>query len=118
MYATVVTANRARFPKPGAVISASANLRRGPVAREELCPLLPARTHVRLDRRRAFSRLPLNLAMKGLMSIDLGLPTLPAPTLAPRRKSRQIKVGKVAVGGDAPISVQSMTTTLTADVNA
>jgi (E)-4-hydroxy-3-methylbut-2-enyl-diphosphate synthase len=52
------------------------------------------------------------------MSIDLGLPTLPAPTLAPRRKSRQIKVGKVAVGGDAPISVQSMTTTLTADVNA
>src|SRR5215204_718316 len=56
--------------------------------------------------------------MKGLMSIDLGLPTLPAPTLAPRRESRQIRVGKVAVGGDAPISVQSMTTTLTADVNA
>jgi (E)-4-hydroxy-3-methylbut-2-enyl-diphosphate synthase len=56
--------------------------------------------------------------MKGLMSIDLGLPTLPPPTLAPRRKSRQIKVGKVAVGGDAPISVQSMTTTLTADINA
>jgi (E)-4-hydroxy-3-methylbut-2-enyl-diphosphate synthase len=49
------------------------------------------------------------------MSIDLGLPTLPPPTLTPRRKSRQIKVGKVAVGGDAPISVQSMTTTLTAD---
>src|SRR6186713_3171423 len=43
----------------------------------------------------------------------------PAPeTLAPRRKSRQIRVGKVAVGGDAPISVQSMTTTLTADINA
>jgi hypothetical protein len=56
--------------------------------------------------------------MKGLMSIDLGLPTLPPPTLAPRRKSRQIRVGKVAVGGDAPISVQSMTTTLTADINA
>ena len=56
--------------------------------------------------------------MKGLMSIDLGLPTLPAPTLAPRRKSRQIRVGKVAVGGDAPISVQSMTTTLTSDINA
>src|SRR5215216_845776 len=56
--------------------------------------------------------------MKGLMSIDLGLPTLPPPTLAPRRKSRQIKVGKVAVGGDAPITVQSMTTTLTADINA
>src|SRR5215203_5302311 len=59
-----------------------------------------------------------HLAMKGLMSIDLGLPTLPPPTLAPRRKSRQIKVGKVLVGGDAPISVQSMTTTLTADINA
>jgi (E)-4-hydroxy-3-methylbut-2-enyl-diphosphate synthase len=52
------------------------------------------------------------------MSIDLGLPTLPPPTLASRRKTRQIKVGKVAVGGDAPISVQSMTTTLTADINA
>jgi (E)-4-hydroxy-3-methylbut-2-enyl-diphosphate synthase len=38
--------------------------------------------------------------------------------LAPRRKSRQIKVGSVAVGGDAQISVQSMTTTLTSDVNA
>ncbi len=33
-----------------------------------------------------------------------------------RRKTRQIRVGKVAVGGDAPISVQSMTTTKTADV--
>jgi len=38
--------------------------------------------------------------------------------LAPRRKSRQIKVGKVLVGGDAPISVQSMTTTKTTDINA
>ena len=35
-----------------------------------------------------------------------------------RRKSRQIHVGSVAVGGDAPISVQSMTNTLTADANA
>ena len=33
-----------------------------------------------------------------------------------RRKTRTITVGKVAVGGDAPISVQSMTTTKTADV--
>jgi len=33
-----------------------------------------------------------------------------------RRKSRQIQVGEVAVGGDAPISVQSMTNTLTHDV--
>src|ERR687893_2645556 len=52
------------------------------------------------------------------MSIDLGTPTMPPATLAPRRKTRQIKVGKVLVGGDAPVSVQSMTTTLTADVNA
>ena len=38
--------------------------------------------------------------------------------LAERRKTRQIRVGDVAVGGDAPISIQSMTTTKTADVNA
>jgi (E)-4-hydroxy-3-methylbut-2-enyl-diphosphate synthase len=35
-----------------------------------------------------------------------------------RRKSRQIRVGSVAVGGDAPITVQSMTNTLTADPQA
>jgi (E)-4-hydroxy-3-methylbut-2-enyl-diphosphate synthase len=35
-----------------------------------------------------------------------------------RRKSRQIRVGSVLVGGDAPISVQTMTNTLTADVAA
>ena len=35
-----------------------------------------------------------------------------------RRKSRQIMVGNVAVGGDAPISVQSMTNTSTGDVAA
>ena len=35
-----------------------------------------------------------------------------------RRKSRQIMVGKVPVGGDAPISVQTMTNTLTADAGA
>ena len=35
-----------------------------------------------------------------------------------RRKSRQIRVGSVAVGGDAPISVQSMTNTLTSDAAA
>ncbi|KAB2360233.1 flavodoxin-dependent (E)-4-hydroxy-3-methylbut-2-enyl-diphosphate synthase [Actinomadura montaniterrae] len=38
--------------------------------------------------------------------------------VAARRRSRQIMVGNVPVGGDAPVSVQSMTTTLTADVNA
>ena len=35
-----------------------------------------------------------------------------------RRKSRQIRVGKVLVGGDAPISVQTMTNTITADAPA
>jgi (E)-4-hydroxy-3-methylbut-2-enyl-diphosphate synthase len=38
--------------------------------------------------------------------------------LAERRKTRQIRVGDVTVGGDAPIRLQSMTTTKTADVNA
>ncbi|MER5886700.1 flavodoxin-dependent (E)-4-hydroxy-3-methylbut-2-enyl-diphosphate synthase [Streptomyces sp. NPDC001941] len=51
------------------------------------------------------------------VSIDLGLPTLP-PAAPVRRRSRQIRVGDVLVGGDAPISVQTMTTTLTADVDA
>ena len=35
-----------------------------------------------------------------------------------RRKSRQIMVGRVPVGGDAPITVQTMTNTLTTDVDA
>ncbi|MGH9157203.1 MAG: flavodoxin-dependent (E)-4-hydroxy-3-methylbut-2-enyl-diphosphate synthase [Acidimicrobiales bacterium] len=37
--------------------------------------------------------------------------------LSPRRPTRQILVGKVAVGGGAPVSVQSMTVTKTADVD-
>ncbi len=53
-----------------------------------------------------------------MAAVNLGLPKSPPPTLAPRRKTRQIMVGKVAVGGDAPISVQSMCTTKTTDVNA
>ena len=53
-----------------------------------------------------------------MAAVNLGLPKTPPPTLAPRRKTRQIMVGKVAVGGDAPISVQSMCTTPTTDVNA
>nr|WP_154546285.1 flavodoxin-dependent (E)-4-hydroxy-3-methylbut-2-enyl-diphosphate synthase [Mobiluncus porci] len=40
------------------------------------------------------------------------------PTLATRHRTRKIQVGKVTVGGDAPITVQSMTTTLTSDVEA
>src|SRR5881398_386328 len=54
----------------------------------------------------------------GAMSIELGMPPVPPLPLAGRRPTRQVMVGKVAVGGGAPISVQSMTTTLTSDVNA
>ncbi|MDT5037548.1 MAG: (E)-4-hydroxy-3-methylbut-2-enyl-diphosphate synthase [Micromonosporaceae bacterium] len=53
-----------------------------------------------------------------MTAISLGMPAAPASPLAPRRHSRQIMVGPVAVGGGAPVSVQSMTTTLTADVDA
>ena len=52
------------------------------------------------------------------MTVSLGMPSAPAPVLAPRRKTRKIKVGKVEVGGDAPISVQSMCTTPTTDINS
>jgi (E)-4-hydroxy-3-methylbut-2-enyl-diphosphate synthase len=51
-------------------------------------------------------------------AVDLGMPAVPVEALAPRRASRQIDVGGVKVGGGAPVSVQSMTTTVTADVNA
>src|ERR1035441_8893404 len=54
----------------------------------------------------------------GAMSTDLGMPQAPPAPLAERRLSRQIMVGSVPVGGGAPVSVQSMTTTLTANVNA
>jgi len=50
--------------------------------------------------------------------VSLGMPEAPAPTLAPRRRSRQIRVGSVLVGGDAPVSVQSMTTTPTTSIDA
>ncbi|MBR7744906.1 flavodoxin-dependent (E)-4-hydroxy-3-methylbut-2-enyl-diphosphate synthase [Phycicoccus sp. BSK3Z-2] len=52
------------------------------------------------------------------MSVSLGMPSAPPPVLAPRRPSRKIRVGGVEVGGDAPVSVQSMTTTPTTDINA
>lgn len=56
------------------------------------------------------------------MTIDLGLPAPPPATVSTRRPTRQIVLRHpthpVAVGGDAPISVQSMTTTLTSDINA
>ena len=53
-----------------------------------------------------------------MTSVNLGMPAPPPPVLAPRRKTRQIHVGKVGVGSDYPISVQSMTTTPTTDINA
>ena len=49
-------------------------------------------------------------------AVNLGMPKTPE-VLAPRRISRQIKVGKVLVGGGAQVSVQSMTTTQTTDIN-
>lgn len=52
--------------------------------------------------------------------IGLGLPSVPETpqVLAPRRKTRQLMVGSVGVGSDYPVSVQSMTTTKTHDVNS
>jgi len=37
---------------------------------------------------------------------------------APRARTRQVKVGNVAIGGGAPVAVQSMTTTMTWDIEA
>jgi len=51
-------------------------------------------------------------------SVNLGMPAAPQPVLSPRRKTRQIQVGAVGVGSEHPISVQSMTTTPTTDINA
>jgi len=52
-----------------------------------------------------------------MTAISLGMPDVPVK-LADRRVSRKIQVGPVAVGGDAPVSVQSMTTTRTSDVGS
>ncbi|MFC9844508.1 flavodoxin-dependent (E)-4-hydroxy-3-methylbut-2-enyl-diphosphate synthase [Streptomyces sp. NPDC060223] len=52
-----------------------------------------------------------------MTAISLGMPSVPTK-LAERRKTRQIMVGTVPVGGDAPVSVQSMTTTRTSDIGA
>ncbi|MFD5808598.1 flavodoxin-dependent (E)-4-hydroxy-3-methylbut-2-enyl-diphosphate synthase [Rhodococcus aetherivorans] len=49
--------------------------------------------------------------------VGLGMPEVPA-VLAPRRKTRQLMVGDVGVGSDHPVSVQSMCTTKTHDINA
>ena len=53
-------------------------------------------------------------------AVALGIPTVREESLvlAPRRPTRRIKVGDLYVGGDAPITVQSMTTTKTHDIGA
>jgi (E)-4-hydroxy-3-methylbut-2-enyl-diphosphate synthase len=38
--------------------------------------------------------------------------------MSPRRKRRQVHVGPVAIGGDAPVCLQSMTSTYTHDIDA
>ncbi|HEY5032691.1 MAG TPA: flavodoxin-dependent (E)-4-hydroxy-3-methylbut-2-enyl-diphosphate synthase [Actinomycetes bacterium] len=56
------------------------------------------------------------------MTVSLGMPELPIEPLAKRRATRKVVLRHphhpVEIGGDAPVSVQSMATTLTADVNA
>jgi (E)-4-hydroxy-3-methylbut-2-enyl-diphosphate synthase len=51
------------------------------------------------------------------MTIDLGIPAIAVETLAARRATRQLRVGPVGVGSEFPVSVQSMTTSVTADVD-
>ncbi|GLW48740.1 4-hydroxy-3-methylbut-2-en-1-yl diphosphate synthase (flavodoxin) 1 [Streptomyces sp. NBRC 14336] len=53
-----------------------------------------------------------------MTAIPLGVPEVPVRPIAERRVSRRIDVGPVAVGGGAPVSVQSMTTTRTSDIGA
>ncbi|WP_048894400.1 flavodoxin-dependent (E)-4-hydroxy-3-methylbut-2-enyl-diphosphate synthase [Streptomyces avermitilis] len=53
-----------------------------------------------------------------MTAISLGVPEVPVRPIAERRVSRQIQVGPLAVGGTAPVSVQSMTTTRTSDIGA
>nr|WP_150460660.1 flavodoxin-dependent (E)-4-hydroxy-3-methylbut-2-enyl-diphosphate synthase [Nesterenkonia ebinurensis] len=55
-----------------------------------------------------------------MSTINLGMPTVKEepPVLSPRRKTRNFMVGDVGIGSDHPVSVQSMTTTKTHDINA
>ncbi|GHE06554.1 flavodoxin-dependent (E)-4-hydroxy-3-methylbut-2-enyl-diphosphate synthase [Streptomyces alanosinicus] len=54
-----------------------------------------------------------------MSTIELGLPTIQAPQIPGRRRpTRQLRVGSVPIGGGAQVSVQTMTTTNTADVDA
>lgn len=50
-----------------------------------------------------------------MTAVPLGMPQA---LVLRRRVSRQVRVGSMAMGGGAPISVQSMTTTRTSDINA
>ncbi|WP_176386604.1 flavodoxin-dependent (E)-4-hydroxy-3-methylbut-2-enyl-diphosphate synthase [Gulosibacter sp. 10] len=52
-----------------------------------------------------------------MSDVNLGMPRMPE-LVTPRRKTRKVRVGSVFVGGDAPVTVQSMTTTPTHDINA
>lgn len=70
-------------------------------------PLTPARRHR--------GRVSDNVGVTD--TIALGMPTVKEPPF-PRRTTRRIMVGDVPVGGGAPISVQSMTTTKTHDIGA
>ncbi|WP_456242784.1 flavodoxin-dependent (E)-4-hydroxy-3-methylbut-2-enyl-diphosphate synthase [Actinopolyspora lacussalsi] len=45
------------------------------------------------------------------------MPTTPPPVLSERRETRQLRLGPVGVGSDHPVSVQTMTTTNTTDIN-
>ncbi|MET9535660.1 MULTISPECIES: flavodoxin-dependent (E)-4-hydroxy-3-methylbut-2-enyl-diphosphate synthase [unclassified Streptomyces] len=57
-----------------------------------------------------------------MTAVDLPQPTIPPPMPTPpalrRRPTRQVRVGDVLVGGGAPVTVQSMTTAPTSDVDA
>ncbi|MEU0243278.1 flavodoxin-dependent (E)-4-hydroxy-3-methylbut-2-enyl-diphosphate synthase [Streptomyces sp. NPDC006235] len=53
-----------------------------------------------------------------MTAIPLGVPEVPVRPIAERRVTRRIQVGPVTVGGGAPVSVQSMTTTRTSDIGA
>ncbi|MET7454163.1 flavodoxin-dependent (E)-4-hydroxy-3-methylbut-2-enyl-diphosphate synthase [Streptomyces sp. NPDC005574] len=53
-----------------------------------------------------------------MTAVSLGVPEVPVRPVAERRVSRGLRVGPVPVGGGAPVSVQSMTTTRTSDIGA
>ncbi|MDP9642588.1 (E)-4-hydroxy-3-methylbut-2-enyl-diphosphate synthase [Actinopolyspora lacussalsi] len=52
-----------------------------------------------------------------MTQVALGMPTTPPPVLSERRETRQLRLGPVGVGSDHPVSVQTMTTTNTTDIN-